>query len=228
MYDLTTETTTLTEIRDFLRREGHAPAPWSTPHDAVEQLYETLRRRREDEAFWVDLRWLAGRLEDRRFVAARAPGGQALGPAVTERLLAELRSSLPPLGGAPHPILEWLSGRATATALAGFLLLGVATGCSDDGSQCRGDAEAHGYVGEEATVYNALVEYVDETDFTHAEKCTIYECLPEMDAASREAMLDIFQTLSEEELAWRLDSLLDHCEELEEDDDDDDCDDGCH
>lgn len=232
MLDTTIGTTTLIEIRDFLRRAEHAAEPWSTPNDTVDRLYDTLRRHRDDDRFWSDLRELTERLEDRRFVPAAIPGGEALGPAVTERLLRELRASLPPVNGSPHPIVEWLGSRASAVALTGFLLLGAAVGCTEDGEQCRSTAEAHGMDGEEATVYEALVGYVDATDFTHGEKCTIYECLPEVDSVSREYLLESFQTASDAELATQLETLLDYCEEIlddeDEDDDDWDCDDGCH
>lgn len=229
MIEETRETTTLIEIREFLERAGCAPEPWATPGSAVERLYETLRRRTADERFWSDLRQLASRLDDRRFAPPRIRGSQVLGPWVTEELLRELRASLPPVNGAPHPLAEWVRTRVSAAALAGFLLLGAATACTEgDGDVlCRDSAGEHGLEGGEATVYNALADMVDGADLSHDEKCTLYECLPEFDADQREALLESFQTLSEEELGWQLEVLLDICGD-EDDDDDDDCDDNCH
>ena len=220
------KTTSLIEIRDFLHREGCAPAPWSTSGSALERLYDTLRQRQGDELFWSDLRDLTTRLEDRRFTPSRARGWQALGTAVTENLLDELRAGLPPVNGAPHPIREWIRSRVSAAALAGFLLLGTATACTDDDNQCRDEAEAHGLTGEEATVYSALVDFVDGSDLSLDERCAIFECLPDLDASYREGLLEQWQTMDDDQLGWRLDSLLNLCDY--DDGDDDDCDDGCH
>jgi len=228
MLETRTKTTSLTEIREFLSRGGCAPTPWSSADAAVEHLYEVLRRQRGEESFWCDLRDLTNRLEDRRFRPSKLGGSGTLGPAVTESLLAELRASLPPVNGSPHPFGGWLRSKVSAGALAGFLLLGTAAACSDGDGLCRDDAESHGLMGEEATVYNALVGIVNESSLTLDERCTIYECLPDLDATYREGLLQEWQTLDEDEISWRIDTLLSLCEVEEDDDDWDDCDDGCH
>jgi hypothetical protein len=228
MNNATSETTTLIEIRDFLKRSGHAPAPWATPEAAVEQLYETLSRRRDDELFWADLKDLAARLEDRRFTPPRIPGSQALGVAVTDGLLRELQVSLPPTNGTRRPLGDWIRSRLSAAALTGFLMLGAATACDDggDGESCSDDPADHGIEGEGATVYNALVDVINESELAHSDKCLLYECLPELDAPFREMMLEEFQTMSDEDLALSLDGLVDGCEELM--DEDEDTDDDAH
>jgi hypothetical protein len=202
--------TTLQQIRDFLRRENAAPPPWTRPEGSVEALYDLLRLRRDDERFWASLKDLASRLEDRRFDAARLGACEVLGHATLDRLLDDLRASLDAPGKPRLP--DWLRSGVSAAALMAFLVLGTATACApadpagtEDGT-C-GEAIANSIPAGEAGTYCELVEIIKAAAITAETKQILLDCLPDLDAAYREELLDQFVNSTDEQIASILDAM---------------------
>jgi hypothetical protein len=203
-----TTATSLIDIRDFLSEHRCAASPWEHPDRVVDRLIAELRERRHDEAFWADLRDLVERLEDRRFDATAFRGASALRGATVDRLLGELRISLgnggPPPGGASG-VRAWAKKSLGTTALFALLLLGVAVGCregddDDNAAQCD-EAGLYGIPDDEQGVYCDLVDIIQSADISNATREQLLSCLPDLDAAYREYLLDLFQTMSDDQIA---------------------------
>jgi hypothetical protein len=220
-------TSSLTEIRDFLRSQQVAAPPWSAPPLAVEALYALLERRRDDGAFWARLKDLAARLDDRRFRASLLGQADVLGGATLDRLLDDLRDGIgltSRRGSAPRGL--------AAPALLAFLVLGAAAGCdtvvesdesgTDTGRSCEDEASDLGMSAHETDVYCELVDLVKGADIPSEERDVLLDCLPGLDAAYRESLLDSWKGASEEGLLAMLDELAGPCSECtwEEDCDD--------
>jgi hypothetical protein len=225
--------TSLMEIRRFLTEEKAAPAPWAAPQTSVESLYALLVARRDDAVFWSRLRILAMRLEDNRVNLSRIRHSEALGYATVDKLLSDLRADLLSVNGPAR--ISWkqvLSGSLRATSLAAFLLLGTATAsCGDDddggnagdasadtdtdtdtdadgGTALCDEAIAEELVGEEGQVFCDLVEIVNSADLSGEQRAALLDCLPNLDAAFRETLLETFESMSDTEIAAHLSQML--------------------
>jgi hypothetical protein len=220
--------TSLTDLRNFLDRHTGAPAPWTPPRAVVDALLALLVERRGDDAFWTDLRGLAARLRDRQVSPALLRGAEVLDGQTITGLLDALRASLPP---EPRPALHW-ARTAAAPALAAFLVLGMAVGCSgkDDsvgGADAEGDADtdtdadsdtdtdvdcaeakAAGVSGASADVFCDLVDLVRGSELSEHYQDMLLACLDEFSAKERGAMLKSFSTMTDEELEKALLELV--------------------
>jgi hypothetical protein len=204
--------TSLGTIREFLAGHGCAPAPWATPKEVVSALHKSLKERRSDEAFWADLKNLAVRLEDRRFNETALRGSDALGGSTVDGLIEDLRTSLGDgsgNGGGAN-FKRWLGHSVGATALLAFLLLGTVIACGDDddddsSSAVCAEADAEGFEGDEADVYCELIEIIETSDIDETLKDELLECLPGLDATSREGLLDSFEGMTDDQIAEELD-----------------------
>lgn len=137
-------------VRAFLAEQGASLPPWSGLDETYGRLYELLRRRKDDPAFWGPLEDLLGAIvRNASDPAARrlpAPQAELLRSWDIEALVRELRSALP---GAESPTgsraLSSFLRELSAPVLGGFLLLGfVAAGCG-------GSTGTEGDAGEEVT-----------------------------------------------------------------------------
>jgi hypothetical protein len=219
-------TTSLLEIRSFLCAERAALPPWAAPEESLASLYALLVDRRDDTLFWTRLRRLALRLEDRRVDLERMRHSEALGYATMDGLLTDLRADLRAMS--PHPAISWkrvLQGSLRATSLAAFLLLGTATAsCADDDPAADGgggsgdtddtdtalcqEASDQGITGDDGQTYCDLVDIINGASLTGEQRASLLDCLPNLDAAYRESLLEAFDTMSDAQIAAHLEQML--------------------
>lgn len=218
-------TTSLIDIRKFLRAHGTDLPPWEKPKRVLESLYADLRNKRNDNRFWTDLRQLMRDLEDHRFDPEALRGSETLKDATLDTIIQDLRAELE---GAPSKggIGKWIAGSVTGSALLGFLLLGYSVGCyggsddDDDKNYCL-DAEENDIPDSEADTYCELVAYIYAADISDEDRATLLDCLPGLDAGYREALVEQFQDLNDEQIAVVLESMLDNGILCSDDSDDD-------
>jgi hypothetical protein len=202
---LSEHTTSLHEIREFLGRHESAPPAWSDPATPLDALYLLLKERREDPLFWADLADLTRRLEDARLRGDLAVAG-GLDAARVDRLLADLRESLPANGDGPPNVRAWIGSGVGLAAVAGFVLLGTSLGCPTTTALCPEAGDA-GIADDEQTVFCALVDIIDTAEIDDGAKDDLLACLPGLGADERSDLLDEFENASEEELAELLTDL---------------------
>ena len=250
--DQRVQATSLLEIREFLSTHHCVPAPWESPKDVAEHLYGALCAKREDQKFWFELQDLVNRLDDLRFDRAAFDGADAFRGTTLSHLMTDLRNSLDG-GSRGGGIRRWASRSLCVAALFSFLLLGVAAGCSndsgddddnDDSAAMPADddtaylfdscpqADAEGILGYDGEVFCVLIDIINAADLPAATKNDLLECLPQLDADYRADLLEVFQTLTDEQIADYLSNPTVFCENPstgdDDDDDDDDNDDDDH
>lgn len=200
-------TTSLMEIRRFLEAEKAAPPPWAAPQSNVEALYALLEEKRDDDLFWHRLRSLVQRIEDSRVDLVRLGFCEALGYSTVEKMLADLRADLRVGRDATSkPWKQAIASSLRATALAGFLLLGVASAACDD--ELCDEADYAGISGEDGQTYCELVDIIESSSLSSGDKRDMLDCLPELDASYREQLLATFQRLDDGEVASELRDVL--------------------
>ena len=220
---------TLHDIRSFLVAHDHAVPPWSPTHTPLEMLYGLLRQRSGDDTFWRDLCVLVRSVDANR----TRPAG-ALSDLDVDGLLDELRTAMGDDHGSPPPSMRRWAATSPIAALSGFLLLGAAMGCSgtteddddDSASQqalCQ-EAEDHEIPQVEQDVYCQLVDIIEASSPSNDVRDELMECLPEISAEQREALLDAFLAATDEELAELLEdtAFSELCGYPTDDDDSDD------
>ena len=228
-------TTSLMEIREFLGNHQYDAAPWDNQKRVVDQLYDALNEKRDDLLFWTDLKSLVRRLEDRRFDQTIFSNSTAFQNATLDQLLDDLRRSLGDgdggsSGGNNSDIKRWAKKSISATALFSFLLLGVAVGCNEDDGDDKdsalcAEAEDERLTGQEGEVFCDLVDIIRNADIPSVTKMELLECLPELDATYREEILEMFQSMTDQEIADYLTSDYMLCDDGDDDYSDDDDDD---
>ncbi len=206
-------TTSLIEIRDFLMTDGVAPAPWQPPTKSVEALFGQLRDKQRDDRYWARLKTLTRRMEGHQFSLSAASNFEALGRPTIDDVIDDLRRSL---GDArqngEQSFRGWLNRSLSTTALAGFFLLGVCAGCDDDDADENSDPDCdeaveEGLGGERAEIYCELVDLVQEDVIPIYVRGDLLECLPRLDSAYREKIIDNFDTMDDDELAEFLEEV---------------------
>ena len=220
------KTTSLMEVREFLGDHHYQTAPWDSQKRVVDQLYGALNEKKDDQPFWTDLKSLVSRLEDRRFDRTIFSNSTAFQNATLDQLLDDLRRSLGDGeggsgGGNGSSVKRWAKRSISATALFSFLLLGVAIGCNedDDGTICS-DAEEEGLSGQDAEVYCDLVDIIKSADISNSTKEHMLNCLPYLDAAFREEILEMFESMTDQEIAEYLINDTLFCDNGGDNDDD--------
>jgi len=128
------------EVRRFLEAQGVFLRPWVGLDRVYCELYELMARRRSDPEFWGPL----GDLLETVRRHAIGTDGQSRLPAPQAELLsswnvaevvAQLRSALPPTGGAADPrSVGRFAGSLPASVLSAFLVLGLAAAGCDQGT----------------------------------------------------------------------------------------------
>ena len=225
-----TRTTSLMEIREFLGDHQYDAAPWDNQKRVVGQLYDALNEKKDDQLFWTDLKSLVSRLEDRRFDQTIFSNSTAFQNATLDQLLDDLRRSLGDGdggsgGGNNSSLKQWAKKSISATALFSFLLLGVAVGCNEDdgddkdGALCA-EAEEEWITGQEGEVYCDLVDIIRTADIPNSTKEILLDCLPYLDAAYREEILEMFESMTDQEIADYLINDDMFCDNGGDDDDD--------
>jgi len=213
--------TSLIDIREFLKAEGARVEPWAAPETAVDRLYDLLEDRARDERFWLRLKGLVSRLDDRRFDASRLDRGELLGGATLDRLLDDLQHGVAARGPRSGPVRRWLGSALSSSAMLGFLLLGAAVGCDDGGGDagprtCEEDVEQFAIPADEQAVYCELFDIIQGSSLSESDKADLLDCLPGIDATWREWMLEYLQEATAEEIAEYLETMLDPCNECGE------------
>jgi hypothetical protein len=250
--------TSLIDIRSFLAAHGCAPAPWEKSENVVDRLFQALCQRQGDKRFWADLKTLVGRLDDERFNVSAMKGSSVFHDATLDKLVDDLRFSINggsesnTLSG----LRKWVASSATTTALLSFLLLGVSTSCldadsddsNDSGAETTDDdvfdydnnasdddtydlcdeAVADDIIGYQGEVYCDLIDVINDADITDEFKQDLLDCLPDLDATSRVFLLNLFENMSDEEIAAFLGDTDEFCSYGYGDDDDDYYDDDDH
>ncbi len=227
--------TSLTQIRDFLAAHDCAFAPWENADNTLGRLYATLEEKRNDEVFWTDLKLLAARLDDERFNFSVLKGSKVFGDETMDKLIDDLRASFHGGGGSGgRNVKSWLNHSVGATALLAFLLLGAATGYgqyrfvandhdeSDEpdniaGVENRYGADIDAQVVEERLAEERMVRdhetlldlgtLIADANVSNQVKSDLFKCLPELDAAYREALLEMFLEMDDAELAGAIEDM---------------------
>ncbi len=202
-------TTSLREIRDFLANQGTDLPPWSAPTTSVDRLYQLLRERREDEAFWTDLAGLTRRLERTQRAPLHVDGSDVLSAAVVDQLLSDLRADLPDDTAAPPSARGWIRSSVGFSAIAAFVLLGTSLGCDETagGDACDAAADEGITDATEQTVYCDLLDIINASEMDPDLRSDLLACLPELAATERADLLDQFELASEGELADLLEEI---------------------
>ncbi len=222
--------TSLMEIRDFLAAHKCAPKPWENTDNVVDRLFESLCVKQGDKRFWADLKRLVGRLDDERFNTSAMKGSSVFGDASLDKLVEELRGSIGGGGGGNgvSGLRKWAASSVAVPAFLSFLLLGVSISCdnsdsndadSDDSNteyagyddddddvnnqtdEVCDEALEEGFSGYSARVYCDLIDIINESAISNDVKDDLLECLPELDSYSRESLLDLFDNMSDEQIA---------------------------
>ncbi|MBZ0271076.1 hypothetical protein K8I61_03505 [bacterium] len=240
-------TTSLIDIRDFLRAHDAAPPPWESADAVVEHLFVLLRERADDDAFWRDLKMLLARLEDRRFDSTALANASALGVTNLDAVIDRLRAELGTLNGSPSGVRAFFAGPLGGAAILGFLLMATSYSCfsgdgdgdgtndvsdddafpadddaNDDDAFTNKDCERadwYDYTGREADVFCELVAIVERAEISSSDRSDILACLPDLGGAYREELLDAFQDMSDERLADYLEGMLQYGGECYEEQD---------
>ncbi|MCP4604598.1 MAG: hypothetical protein GY847_29430 [Proteobacteria bacterium] len=230
MEKVNAETTSLIEVREFLMKEGYGPTPWSPPKSVIDSLYTVLNTRKDDDSFWSELSGLTRHLEDRRFHPLRLDGLEVLDGKAVDKLIGDLRYSLPGGNGKGPSLKNWIQSSVSVTALSGFLLLGTAMGCDGPTESSNGDTDTGTEEGlcqeakdediseAEGEIYCDLVSLIKQANITNDEKGIMFDCLPGLDAAYREELLTTFQSLSDDDLAEELEWMAMPCGDCDPDD----------
>jgi hypothetical protein len=203
--------TALHDIRSFLATHGQVVPAWSPADEPLQALYSLLQQRRHDDAFWRDAAGLARRIESTRIRPATVSGLEAIAGGDLDKLIADLRASVPETADAPRSMRSW-AATLNATALAGFVLLGAAVGCDgplaggNGNAQCDEAAE-YDIDADEQDVFCELMSIVDDSAHDDWVVDTLRECLPDLGSDVRDELLDAFLDASDDELANILEGL---------------------
>jgi len=197
------KTTDLLVIRAFLAEHRCAVPPWEKPARVVEQLYAALREKRSDREFWSGLKDLLARLEDRRFHPPAVSGSCALSGTTLATLIDDLQQALNH-GSSNGDFRLWIRRSVGAAALLAFLLLASAVAQAGQ-KPAAGDGlftpEKPFAAAVDGQIYNELLEVIEAAEMPAWVKMDLLECLPELDGAYRETLLDLFAEGNEAELA---------------------------
>jgi hypothetical protein len=141
------------------------------------------------------------------------------------RLTLDGGRSAPGGGGPDGGRRGWLKPMSGA-ALLMFLVLGAAVGCNEEKRDEKSDglcaqAKEQNLTGHEGDVYCELTGLIRSSSIPAQDKYALYACLPELDAAYREQLLDMFEEMSDAELAAALENLVNQCQASGDDDNDD-------
>ncbi len=194
----------LMDIRVFLHRSGLVIPPWRSAREVIDALYILLDQKKNDDEFWTRIKELVLRLEIHQFNLSPLRDSLGLNDTSVDTLISDLRRGL----ATTHlPCWKQFYARAGVTGFLSFLVLGTALGCRED---CSREVEDLGIQGDDAEVYCELVGIINEADVAWSCRVNLLDCLPEIDAATREQWLQRFQWLSDRsdaELAGWLEEL---------------------
>ncbi|MBZ0271077.1 hypothetical protein K8I61_03510 [bacterium] len=222
-------TTSLIDIRNFLRVHDAAPPPWKSAEAVIEHLFALLRGHTGDDAFWRDLKTLCARLEDKRFDRNAFACASALDAADLDAVIDRLRAELGLLNGSSNGVRAIFTRPLGGVAVLGFLLLATSYSCfSGEGDDDNDDvaitsedcdqAEFRGFEGHEAAVYCTLIDLVRDSSLMNWEQNEILSCIAGLNSAERESLLEKFQDMSDEALAEYLRGMQEAGGECWEDD----------
>ena len=209
--------TRLTDIRAFLHRWGDA-APWTPQRGTLDAVLATLSHRRDDAEFWSELAGLTARLDDHHFRPRPVTGSDVLDDDAADALVRALRQALPERDDAARSS-SW-THNASPQALVAFALLAMATACSGDRDSAGdtntapedcAEAVAENISEDESATYCALVDLIEDSDLSSADKAEILACLPEYGASEREQLLTEWASATEAELLVLLTDVADDC-----------------
>ena len=216
--------TTLPDIQRFLVAHGSTTAPWQPARERVDALLTLLTERAHDDRFWHDLSLLVDRLEHHALAPHRFD--DALSPTQRGALLHHLRTALAERTPSARTAIS-----RNLSALASFLVLGMAIACGGDstdsaskstditdvGGEGEGEGEGEatlcteatdlGLQGADGSVYCELLDIVEGADLGSEAQSLLLECFPELSNARRAELLDRFQTASDAELLDMLTNL---------------------
>jgi len=219
--------TTLSELRSFLMAQGIAPSAWSPGQDVLDAMYAALRTRRDDDAFWAEVRGLLRRVEDRGIRAALQGKAEVLEPETVDALVRALRISLP----ASHQADTGWTSLRRLRPLAAFLALGLAMGCGDKAvdeddeepdlmggdsgsSELCEAAQTYAQTGDRAEVFCELVEAVQGSELSTSDQNALIECVADQFSESEmQELIEVFETMGDDQaLAAYVDGLLEDCD----------------
>jgi hypothetical protein len=136
------------KVRDFLVQQQAELPPWSGLEETYDSLYSVMRERRRDPAFWHPLEALLRDIvADRslwRNSALQMSRAELLEKADIDDLVSEMRRAIGVHDETPRiSAVGRFCARLSRSALAGFMLLGVAlSGCYDATGDPLGAADA--------------------------------------------------------------------------------------
>ncbi len=198
----------LQQLRLFVSGDGTL-RPWSSIEEVMEHLIVQIDGHRGDDAWRAEL--------EKQVLAMRAVDTQAspwrslVTPENLDALMGEIYG---PAGGAPPRLASLLRGMS-APAVLGLAAMTMAIGCNN---LCP---EADGIPADEQETYCELVAYINDVDIEATTKDSVLECLPELTDASRQDLVDLFDSYSVEQIAEYLEEMAtQNCAVVGDDDDD--------
>ncbi len=196
----------LQQLRQFVC-EDDTIRPWSSIEEVMEHLVTRIGRHRDDERWRAQLLQLllAQRATDR----AASPWKALITRENLDALMDEIQGPAGP-GRVPR-LLKSLS----APAILGLSAMTMAVGCNN---LCP---EAGGIPPGEQETYCELVDYINDADIGTGVRDDILDCLPDLSAAERTDMADLFATYDADQIADYLGAMaLVTCQQSDDDDDD--------
>jgi hypothetical protein len=236
--------TTLADIRLFLVEQRCGSPPWSTSEATLDGLFGLLVRERESDRFWDRLAGLTRRLQDRQLHRDLISGSDVLGNHTTDDLLRALRVSLRAHQG-QRPGVGFARDQRNPQSMAGLVLLGLAVACggdkaddtaasSDDTSASQSDdsggsgtddsglgdsacqeAADNGITGADSEIFCQLVDLIEASGLSEADKQALLDCLPDMLSVQWQVLLDNWAKMDEVQIEEQMENLANsECESV--------------
>jgi hypothetical protein len=194
------------KIRGFFIEAGEKVPPWTSFDEVMDSLWSMLYSRRDDAVFWNGfeslIRSISSDLGKRRQDGLPDPQAEILSEEKIGRLLDELQAAVrKSTGGSGKGVMKRCL-RSLSTPLIGFLLMmgaAAAPGCEEDNSAAAN-----------------LNHYVDDSNLSPDAKQQLKSCFDEWTDEKKLNMVEMFQTMTPEQIASRLQSMIAYCGECSE------------
>jgi hypothetical protein len=195
------------KIRGFFDQAGEKVPPWTSFDEVMDSLWSMLYSRRDDEAFWKSFENLitsiSGDLYKGHLDGLPDPQAEILSEEKTGKLLDELQAAVRKSTSGPGKGVMKRFLQSLSTPLIGCLLMmgaAAATGCDED----------------ENSASAKLNNYVDDSSLSSAAKQELKSCFDGWTEETKLNLVEVFQTMTPEQIASRLQSMIANCGECTE------------
>ena len=200
----------LQQLRLFVA-EDDTVQPWASIEELMQHLVTEIGRHGDDDPWRAQLEQLV--LAQQATDSADSPWRSLISPENLGALLDEIQG---PAGVRPSRSASLLRGMSVP-AILGLSAMTMAIGCNN---LCP---EAGGIPADEQETYCELVAYINDADINGADRDDVLDCLPDLSDATRQELVDLFDSYSAEEIVEYLVVMsMTTCDAGDDDDDDDD------